>query len=368
MEKQTILERTRFRNQPPSAAGIVFIILLAAAGLLGALFYLTHDVRTGSYRQEHWAIRDSAAVDGKNALIDTMYVTINSNIQLQKIPAKSIQADVNWDYKDLFMTYNPTFLVWMSLIALMTALSFALFPVIIKGIADIYKMTGLVGRHLFYAISITLIIGGCITLTNQVPYVLMLFDLMEKAKVLLYHPGRLNAFIIICLIPGLTAITGQLLINYAVSKLPENIFEVEAAEQKRVVANFLLLRNRLKFFLTADAALIVLSILTTDTLKSAIMTALSLSKSAKHVLFPQEFVYLYGLVFTLYLAILYIPVYYRLKYKGETMVESLNPDNADQVKLAANFIIQESALDSFKVALSILAPIVSSLLPGLIKF
>ena len=118
-----------------------------------------------------------------------------------------------------------------------------------------------------------------------------------------------------------------------------------------------------------DATLIVFSVLTTDTLRRSIMAELTINQfNVKgHDIFPQEFVYLYGLLFTIYLALLYLPIYYRLKYKGETMTLGLQNDELAAGTPGNSFLITESALDSLKVTLSILAPVVSSLLPNLLN-
>lgn len=362
------LAQASFRNTTPTASAILLIIFLGAAGLLGTLKFLTYNVKMSGYRLEHWAIRDSSlTINGRVMLVDTLKVVVHPNIALQKPLEHDIKADLDWNYRDLYMTYNPVFLVWMALISVMIACSLALSPVLIKLIRDIYQLFGLRRIYLIKAVLGALLIGVFINQTNKVPFVLVLFKILYKAKILISHPYWLTSLIMICMVAGLIAIAGQLMVNYAVTKLPENIFELDAAQQKKEVARFMLLRSSLKFFLMTDAALIVFSILTTDALKRAVFQEIKILNVPAHELFPQEFVYLYGVVFTLYLALLYLPVYYRLKYKGESMVQSLNTASEPDAKLAESFLIRESPLESFKVALSILAPVVSSLLPELIK-
>lgn len=92
--------------------------------------------------------------------------------------------------------------------------------------------------------------------------------------------------------------------------------------------------------------------------------------SANREIFPQNFVYLYGLMFTFYLALFYIPIFFRLKFKGRSMMNKiiLNEDDDKKYKyLSKIFLMEETALDNLKATLSILAPVLSSLLPNILK-
>lgn len=50
------------------------------------------------------------------------------------------------------------------------------------------------------------------------------------------------------------------------------------------------------------------------------------------------------------------------------MANGIEADDEENNKLATIFLLKESALESFKIALSVLAPVIASLLPGVIKF
>ncbi|ASU35840.1 hypothetical protein [Mucilaginibacter xinganensis] len=355
-------------QQLPRARHIIWIILLGAAGLMGTISYLTWDLKMSAHSVQHWAVKDESGtvISGQAALIDTLRVVIHPNSMKLPAPAKLPKPDVTINYAELYLTYNTPFLIWMVLFSVTVACAMALAPVVLKTIRDIYSMFGQKWTNIGNAMLVVLLLGIFMSVTNQNHYVLMLFTFLKDSHVLLNHPCVLNLFICIGLLTGLAAMCGQLLINDAIGALPDDVAGMETGKLAVAASNFSLLRGRLKFLLSVDAAIIVLSILTTDALRRAIIQEVQVTGTNKNGIFPQEFAYMYGMVFTLYLALLYLPIYYRLRSKGAFMVRNV-PDTDEGKKLSAKFLIAETPLESFKVALSILAPVVSALLPGIIK-
>jgi len=369
MDKKPI--PNRLRDSAPGSWQILLIILLGAGGLLVTLNYLFSELKFSGYQQQRWEVRDSSnqrpvKLLAQSPLIDTLHVTVHPALAVHSLPKKDITDKNYLDFAAIYFNYNPALLVWMSLVAVMIACSLAIVPVTIKYTKDIYQLCQLNWVRLARAVGLTLLIGALITLTNKNGHILNAFQIVDKAGILVQNPQTVYVFVMICVCSGLVAVCGQFVINEAISKLPESIVDLTTPQQEKTAGQFMLLRHSLKFFLMADATLIVFSVLTTDTIRQAINTELALSVKGRSI-FPQQFVYLYGLMFTFYLALLYLPIYYRLKYKGETMAKGLKADAPGAAILNESFLIQESALDSLKVALSILAPVVSSLLPGLLN-
>lgn len=360
------------RNKPPSSKQILLVILLGAIGLLITLTYLFSQLRYSGFRQERWAVRDSVDNNptkplAKSPLLDTLLVTIHPGLSYHNAPKRTLDTskDLLVDISKIYFNYNPVLLVWMSLIAVMIACSVAILPVTGNYIRDVYLQCKLRPKQIYTAIVYALITGVLILLTNACNgHMLNAFDIIKRAKILVKQPEMVYVFVGICLLSALVAVCGQLVVNEAISKLPDSIVNQTQTEKEKTAGQFMLLRNSLKFFLMVDATLIVFSVLTTDSLRRAIIAELTVKG---HYIFPQEFVYLYGLLFTIYLALLYLPIYYRLKYKGETMTHGLQHDELAAGTPGESFLITESALDSLKVTLSILAPVVSSLLPNLLN-
>lgn len=350
--------------QLPRAGHTIAIILLGALGLMGTITYLTWDLKISAYRSERWIVQN------KTAIVDTLRVVIHP--QSMVLPArmnKTYKADKIIDYDSLYFTYNTHLLIWMTLLAVTAGSALALIPMIWNAISEIYTAFGQKLKNILRAGLLTLLIGCLMVITSNNHYVLMLFTFIDEnhAAVLLRHPHQLSWIVAIGIIAGLLAMCGQLLTNDAIGALPDDLSTETLEKQRKAVNDFALLRNGLKLFLSIDAALIVLSIVTTDTLRRAIVQEVLVTGSNRDGIFPKEFSYMYGMVYTLYLALFYLPIYYRLRTKGIYMVRALTQNEADR-ELGANFVIKESPLESFKVIFSILAPIASALLPEIIKF
>lgn len=351
------------KYQLPRARHIVGIILLGALGLMGTISYLTWDIKISTYRSELWGVQS------KTNIVDTLRVIIHpQSMVLPTNKSKTVKTDKVIDYDSLYFTYNTSLLIWMALLAVTMASSLAMMPVIYKLNSNIYLSFGQKPKNIIRAGLLTLLIGCLMVRTNSNRYVLMLFTFInnEHAGVLFRHPRWLNGFVVVGLAAGLLAMCGQLLINDAIGALPDDLSTETPKNQLKAADDFTMLRNGLRFFLSVDAALIVLSIFTTETLRRAIVQEVVVTGTNKDGIFPKEFTYMYGMVYTLYLALFYLPIYYRLRSKGAYMMRAVI-ENDKTKKFGTYFLINESPLESFQVALSILAPIVTSLLPGLIK-
>lgn len=354
-------------NKPAPAWLILLVILLGAAGMVGTMAYLTSDVKMSANRTLHWAIVDSSAtmVNGQYPLVDTFKVTVHpSSMALNKKPVGT--PDKVMDYRLFYLTYNPTFLVWIALVSVTVGAALALQPILWGAI---YQLCLRFQFTLWQKLAIALIIitlGGLMYKTSSSKNVLMLADLMVRGDVLLHHPYRVKNLIGICLFSGLLGMAGQLLINQAISKLGWLGANKKSIDWAALAADFTFLKSSLKFFLTVDAALIVLSILTTDTLRRAIGAEILIDGVKKDGMLPKEFTYLYGLTFTLFLALLYLPIAFRMRSTAEHISATL-AGTPEETIWASKFAIDQSPLESLKVALSILAPVVTALLPGVLE-
>ncbi|MDV6215638.1 hypothetical protein R1T15_14080 [Mucilaginibacter sp. L3T2-6] len=359
--------RQILQTPTPKALYILVIIFLGGCGMIVTKQLLVRDIRLSGFNKEYIAVQntDVLAGPGKTEVVDTLVVTHHGVAKANAVKLGNIKTTGNMPYKSLFFEYNSVFLVWMSLISIMIGISLALAPVIIKSIKDLVRIFSIPGAAVWQSIAAVLLLGGALVYAQQNSYMLQAFDIMDRFKILLYHPGALNIVVLTSLGVGLIAITGKLIINYAVGKLPERITGMSETEQKKVGEKFLLLRNQLKFFLLVDAILIVFSILTTDALRRSILTEVTFSID----IFPDNFVYLYGLLFTFFLGLLYMPIYYRLRYKGATMLHDIPQAELDGDKktLSAIFLIQETPMQSLQVSLAILAPVLTSLAPNVLK-
>jgi len=132
-------------------------------------------------------------------------------------------------------------------------------------------------------------------------------------------------------------------------------------------AKFNLLSHSLKFFLAVATVLITFSVFTTGTLRKAILLEVIVEGVN---MIPIEFVYLYGLQFTIVLVIFCLPIYFQLRIKGQDIINSSKnePEPNEPAIKNMELFMQESVVDTFKVGFAILEPLISSILPDVLNF
>ncbi len=348
-------------NTPPNSKQILKIIAVGAVMFSITLIYITYDVRISSFRNEYWGLYRA----NSDELIDTLHVRIRPDIELGNGAGLRVNPNIRLGYEKHFMSYNPLFLAWMALISVMTGFSASLSFVLSNEIKDLKRIFNLDRKDMRFIYLFTAAIALGIYFTKSNKHVQTLFELMEDGKILVWHPRWLEILVIISLVAGCFAVAGQLTINKAIDTLAASVNSLAPQAQKDQLKRFKFLSAKLKGFLMIGAVLIVFTIITTDMLRRAVLAEIILSD--KHNIFPREFVYLYGMIFTFFLALVYLPIHYRLKYKGECMVQELDAKNEEARHLVDSFTLKETPLENFKVAFSILAPVVSSLVPELLK-
>jgi hypothetical protein len=369
-----ISKTTPYRKKAPSSFDISFIIILGISGMLGTFQYLLGDLKMNPYKKEVWAVKDLPGVT-----VDSLTVVYHPLINIHqadlknsrvldkksKTPVAKVNTEKTIDFKSIYFAYNSVFLVWIAIFSVLVGCSLGLLPVIISEIRSMVRIFRLPLRRQVVVFLLTILIGGLIYFTQHIAYLMKPSQILDKFQILLYNPYLINIFVIISIGVALTAIAGQLLINQAISSLPVSIVGLDLAEQNKIADKFSMLRKQLKLFLLIDAVLIVFSVLNTDAFRRAIVAEVSVSMD----ILPKNYVYLYGVLFTFFLAIIYMPIYYRLKLKGELMLKEIPKVEleADCKDLAAILNIEQTPIESLKVVLSILAPVLTSLVPGMLN-
>ncbi|MES2113312.1 MAG: hypothetical protein V4577_31460 [Bacteroidota bacterium] len=367
------------QHKIPSSLDISVIIILGIAGMMGTFQYLLSDLKINGYKKESWTVRDSTGRTGKekNVLIDTLTIVYHPQIATHHADSKvSAVSDKKtktpatgvgkaFDFESIYFAYNSVILVWFAIFSVMLGCSLALLPVIISAINNIVREFKLPRRRQLLAFLLAILVGILIFYAQHINYLLKPTQVLAKLGIVLGHPDYLYIFIITSISVALIAIAGQLMINQAISTLPNTILGLDVAAHNKIAAKFELLRNQLGFFLLIDSVLIVLSVLNTDTYRRAIISEVSVNMD----IVPRNYGYIYGLLFTFLLAVIYMPIYYRLKRKGEMMLKEIPRGELDGggQDIAAVLNIKQTPIESFKVALSILAPVLTSLVPGLLN-
>jgi len=340
-----------FVSKGVSSRHVYFIIIIGIASMLIAvilLFSSVHKLYTTQHRET-----DSIAIS---------YATKDSAV----VKPGAVATAVTFPKEQTLFNNNPDLLVWLCSVALMVAFASSMAPILllsVKDIRDNFKHKYVVDWRLLSLTVGLLILIALLSSYNK--FLITPIEVIEKFRILINSPGIIRGIVLYTLAIGMIAVYGQLLINKSVNELPETIHKLSADEIKTASLKFILLRQKLKFFLVCCAALIVFAIITTQLARSAILKEIK----ADIDIVPISFVYVYGMIFTFFLAVLYLPLYHRLKQKGVAML-NLNEDEAiekEKDPVLKRFIIKETPVESFKVTFSILAPIITTLIPN-IKF
>jgi len=361
-------------------ARIFLIVLLGIGGMLiYTRFFFSH-LKTTGYKKEYWLVKDSSKYIDSNRITttDTLKIIYHAQISAHidstaKERARALKNHTNpdtisyknIDYHRLYFAYNSAFLVWIALGAISFAFALASLPVLIMSIRNLILQFKIKWWTMGFITLFSIIIGVLMYQTDKIGTFMGTISVCRQFHILVDNPDYLPRIVMVEMLVGLLGFAGQMIVNAAINKLPETIAGLNEIEQKDIGKEFLLLRNQLKFFLIIDSILIVFSVLTVDAFIRAILAEIQVNVE----ILPKNLVYLNGLMFTFYLAVIYIPIYSRLKDKGEQMLNDVSEANQEGnlKSITAILRIQQTPIESLQVVISILAPVLTSLVPGLLK-
>lgn len=290
---------------------------------------------------------------------------------------------------------NPIFLVWIMLVSIMIAIaagSFPAFIVQIRQLKDRYKLNS---RQFFtgvtYSMIVVLILGlnSCEIkgYTDLIGYYKPP-DIINDFHILLKHDYIINCIVIattILSIPAflvifLTAISSDnISFKNSIKKSEkgddaiQNYTDDELVKQKKmamevVARQFEFLNQSLKGAMQILAIIVVFSVLTSSALRMSIKSVIEIKY---YDIFPVEASYVYGMYFSLFLCIMYIPSYIYLKNRFTQFKEYINSQEVDEQwsqSVLGTVKFEGTALDNLKLAITILAPLITSFLPDSLHF
>ncbi len=309
----------------------------------------------------------------------------------QLVPLKELHS-VN----DLFFNYHSKFLVWIFVFCLLVGISFGFILPVSIYTSRLKKCFSLTKSHMRWSSGIALVllifslfIAGGLWLqfagNSDHKYHTSFVDIMIQFEILLNSPRLIiSLLILLSSIGPALAIRGIFVINHCIQQL--NVVETNQKPLKTVAKDFKLLQEKLDFFLLAVAIIVSGNGITTAFGRDALMQAIPFGHE---VLFPIEFVYLYGVSFTFFLAIYYLPIRMQLKRKGALILEEVqseleshvNEGEEKKFKKEANYtqadleelkpifgMTSSTNFDTAKVILSIAGPLLTTVAGKLIGF
>ena len=267
--------------------------------------------------------------------------------------------------ENLFFNYHIMFLIWILLFCILMSISFALAVPSWGYLADLRNLSGSKEQEknalIFTLVSVVLILAFSFGSLFFKPSVMSFADVMEKTNILLFEPKiRMSLLIGFVLLPNFIPLFGIVLTNNSIPEM------MKLESPRDLAKRFHQLNESLKFFLFVIAVVITLTTITTWFGRQAVLEALP--EGVEKIL-PIEFVYLYGLAFTLFLAIIYIPIHFQLKRAGDLIIKNdafLNQeptsekDTFKKSELLKIFSMESSWIDNMKVSFAILGPLLTT--------
>jgi len=251
----------------------------------------------------------------------------------------------------LAFNQNPKLLIWMLLFAVLFTLSMCLIPFWTSIVISVQRKFRIPARVVVMNSISVLLIGILVVLTSGGMVsgkLLSAFAIIDEFDILLRDTTILIVFMRCTVIAVMIALCGMLMINSTI--------DVCSTDEALGKESFPFLKNALAALLSSVSAIIMLAIMTTSMIQQAIDGVLTIKGL---VIFPSELVYLYGLMFTIFLAILYVPISLRLA----NLEKKLVPAGKDS---PGNTLGKVSAVKSLQPILSIFAPLLGSIFSELI--
>lgn len=308
-----------------------------------------------------------------------IYYALDKATHIKKeIPNDSVAFSkatwVNWVFipnNQILFNRNPVLLVWSMLIIIMFTITFGAIPVFCWQITQLKTMFNFtpdqINRCIFYSL---IIISLIIVLQKPATGYYSPLTAIDDFRILFKSGTMLIVIVAAAIIFALPIISVIFMIGPASDKISYDLTDKSSTE--KAVSNFEYLKQVLQNALQVLAIIIVLTVLTSGTLNTAFKSALT-TKSFD--VYPTQSVYVYGLLFSTFLGIIYIPVFVYLKLKNndlrQKLVDYQNLQNETEAKWAEKVLsvmtANASSLDNLKIALTVLAPLITSFLPSSIQ-
>jgi hypothetical protein len=267
---------------------------------------------------------------------------------------------------DVLFHRAPVFMVWLMLTLIMITVASGASPVFTALSLRIKKYFGLSGRQfglsVLFAVLFLIIMG-------MFPMVLKGFlkpvTLAGLFNILLDNERIIPATVAAMLVLVLPIIVVKFLVVFAANKSTKRELDKEGFEIAAKQLNYL--SEVLLSALQVLAVIVVLTVFASRALNDSIKSLISIEGAPT----ATEVSYVYGLYFSLFLGMLYIPVYFYLRQQSLYLRQQLDAyqqmttekDEKWNEKVAGLFLVKNSALENLKLALTVLAPLISGFLP-----
>ena len=269
--------------------------------------------------------------------------------------------------KNFIFNQIPDFLVWNILIGIMMCIAFSSIPASVFIMKSYYQNFSLKTIHLSIPVAFTLIIGGIIILCLKNTTGLMQPDIVVNSFHILLENGQVFKWIesttIMCSLFMVAVLFLSAFCADRIQRLVSTNRIDEIKDKIKLVQSF---KSIALLFITLQ---IVMTILTSGTLGNVVRNVITIQNFE---VFPKSVTYVYGLHFTLFLCVIYLPVHFYINLCFTRIKEALLRDeaagNLDKIEEINEAIKLEVDLWSrAKTWLAMLAPFLSALVPDLFE-
>jgi hypothetical protein len=353
----------------------VFIVSLCAALAYGlsALFITSNLVEYTTLPKTVVLTTPDNATPATNTRGEkTFYLPVKSNFaidttrQTLKTPLVATRADI-------LFHQNPTLLVWLILICIMVAVAAGSVPVSLVQITDLKTEFNLqwdqLGKAILYAFFLALFLiltNGHLSGYYSPP------EIIDKFGILFKHGWVLPTIVLFTILLASPAFAHVFLIGLVSGKVG-NIDKKDRMIIDKALRRMRYLNLSLQNALQLLAVIVVFSVLTSTALGQAMRATMQVKGFD---VYPKEVSIVYGLYFTLFLCIIYVPVYFFIKQnylKLKEMAWELKMSDPEKNDAWYNNQFGQSkfegtAIDNLKLGFTMLSPLLSGFLPKTLGF
>jgi hypothetical protein len=325
---------------------------LVLLGFLVSIYTINRQIRPPSANHTKFQLE----IDTNRQLANFYLLPDTTQIVTASKPA------VQMDSTLLAYNLNPKLMVWALVFSTLFGLALGSVPLSVGRSAHLIRIFGISWRALLGSIVIILVFFVLVLSVSSGEgsgKLLSAVQLMMDFKIIFFDPKGIEIMITVVVLTGSFAAYGILLINFCASTILSG--EDQSAMQR--FSKLKLLDDNLNVLLGVISILIMLSVVALSVIHQAIQNQFTVVNAN---IFPSEFIYAYGLVFTIFLAIIYLPTHF---YLNQILVEVKQSKDFEglQAEEHSKMVLGGTLSKNFQVLFAIIAPLLGSALTEMLQ-
>jgi len=358
-----------------SFSNILLVVLCASIGYISTSSIIKNNITQYSTQQETFTrvVHDHGDKSGQTIVV--FKFKVESQFKADSLATKELKKTTaktsEFDSSGFVYHQNPTLLVWTMFISIMISIAAGSVPIFIGLIIELKDKFNLSKSQLRKGVGYALILGLILVLSNySLPGYYKPEKIIDDFNILLQNGGILTWIVGVTVFLMMPAFALVFMIGLSSNNIVLATNDLKNIEN--AVRKLRMLHESLRKAVQILSVIVVFSVLTSSMLGQAIKSTIQIKGFD---LYPNQVSYVYGMYFTLFLCILYVPVYYYIRYHYSSLKElamelDLDHEHAENdiyKQLFGDTQFESSPLNNFKLALTLMAPIISGILPEGLK-